>query len=130
MKYLNFTITKTVFNIANQNFAGIQRNKRYETYLVTNEIIHLPPEHMGLVATKPVFRVSNKVRFKPACSATETSYKIEISLVASYDMVHSKKRITKALIRLHGCAGWSALLLFANSGRQVFLCRGPYKMRF
>ena len=28
---------------------------------------------MGLVATKPVFRVSDKVRFKPACSATETS---------------------------------------------------------
>ena len=29
--------------------------------------------HMGLVARKPVFGVSNKVRFKPACSATETS---------------------------------------------------------
>ena len=28
---------------------------------------------MGLVATKPVFGVSDKVRFKPACSATETS---------------------------------------------------------
>ena len=27
---------------------------------------------MGLDATKPVFRVSNKVSFKPACSATET----------------------------------------------------------
>ena len=29
-------------------------------------------------------------------------------------MVLSKKRITKALIRLHGCAGWSAPVLFAN----------------
>ena len=28
---------------------------------------------MGLVARKPVFGVSDKVRFKPACSATETS---------------------------------------------------------
>ena len=27
----------------------------------------------GLVARKPVFGVFNKVRFKPACSATETS---------------------------------------------------------
>ena len=29
-------------------------------------------------------------------------------------MILSKERITKALIRLHGCAGWSVLLLFAN----------------
>ena len=36
------------------------------------------------------------------------------SLVASLDMRHSKKRTTKALIRLHGCAGWSAPLLIAN----------------
>ena len=28
---------------------------------------------MGLVATEPVFRVSNKTRFKPVFSATETS---------------------------------------------------------
>ena len=29
-------------------------------------------DHMVLVVTKPVFRVSAKVRFKPVCSATET----------------------------------------------------------
>ena len=29
--------------------------------------------YMGLDATKPVFVVSNKVRFKPVSSATETS---------------------------------------------------------
>ena len=29
--------------------------------------------YFSLVATKPVFQVSDKVRFKPACSATETS---------------------------------------------------------
>ena len=29
-------------------------------------------------------------------------------------MILSKKRITKALIRLRGCAGWSAPVLFAN----------------
>ena len=39
--------------------------------------------------------------------------KFEISLVASLDMLLFNKRITNALIRLHGCAGWSALLLFA-----------------
>ena len=40
------------------------------------------------------------------------------------------------LIRLRGCAGWSAPVLFANPRRQVFSCRGPvisiiiYKHRF
>ena len=32
---------------------------------------------MGLAARKPVFWVSAKVRFKPACSATGTSKKIK-----------------------------------------------------
>ena len=30
-------------------------------------------------------------------------------------MILSKKHITKALIRLHRCAGWSAALLFRNT---------------
>ena len=53
---------------------------------------------------KPVFGVPNKARLKPVSSASETSKKIEISLVASLDtctcMILFKKRITKALIRL------------------------------
>ena len=40
-------------------------------------------------------------------------------------MVLFKKRITKALIRLRGCAGWSAPVLFATPRRQVFSRRGP-----
>ena len=62
---------------------------------------------MGLDARKPVFGVSEKVRFKPACSATETSKKLEILLVASLGMILSKKKIPKMLIRLHAWAGWS-----------------------
>ena len=42
------------------------------------------------------------------------------------DTILSNKRITKALIRLRGCAGWSAPWLFANHRRQVFSGRGPY----
>ena len=76
-------------------------------------------QNMGLVVTKPVFRTSDKARLKPACSATETSYQIEIWLVASLDIILSNKRITKALIRLCGWAGWSAPLLFANHRRHV-----------
>ena len=69
---------------------------------------------MGLDATKPVFGVSYKARFKPVVSATEANLNIEISLVPCLDMILSNKRITKALIRLSGCAGWYAPLLFAN----------------
>ena len=66
-------------------------------------------------ARKPVFWVSDKVRLKPVSSATETSEKIENLLVACLDMILSNKRITKALIRLRRCAGWSAPLLLANT---------------
>ena len=83
------------------------------------------PSHMGLVVRKPVFRVSDKASFKPVSSATETSWKIEISPVASLHMILSIMRITKALIRLRGCAGWSAPVLFAKPRRQVFSRRGP-----
>ena len=38
-------------------------------------------------------------------------------------MIISEKRITKELIRLRGCAGWSAPVLFAKTG---FSRRGPY----
>ena len=69
---------------------------------------------MDLIATKPTFGGSEKVRFKVACSAIETSQKTEILQVASLDMVLSNKRITKVLIRLHRCAGWSMPLLFAH----------------
>ena len=33
--------------------------------------------------------------------------------IESSGIILSKQRITKALIRLHGCAGWSVPLLFA-----------------
>ena len=69
---------------------------------------------MGRNATKPVFRVSDKARLKSISSATETSWTSEILLVASLDTTLSNKRITKALIRLRICAGWSAPLFFAN----------------
>ena len=44
-------------------------------------------------------------------------------------MILSKKRITKALIRLRGCEGCSAPVLLANPRRQVFSSRGPYLIK-
>ena len=84
---------------------------------------------MSLVATKPVFGVSDKAGLKPVYLVTETGWKIEISPVASLDMLLSEKRIAKAMIRLRGSAGWSAPLLFACLRRQGFLRRGLYKVR-
>ena len=72
---------------------------------------------------------SDKARLKPVSSATETSYKIEISLLASLYMIFSNKGITKVLIRLRGCPGWSAPVLFAKLRRQVFSHRGPFKIK-
>ena len=65
---------------------------------------------MGLVATKPVFGISDKGRLKPVSSATD----IEILLEASLDMILSSMRLTNALISLRGCAGWSVPLLCAT----------------
>ena len=75
---------------------------------------------MGCKARKTDFGVSDKAtRFKPISSAKETSQNSEIWLEANLDMIDSDKGIAKALIRLRGCAGWSATLLFINPRRQV-----------
>ena len=68
---------------------------------------------LGLVTRKHVFGVSDQVRLKPDCSATGTSWSLEIPAIASGCILLSKQRTTKALIRLRGCAGCSAPLLFA-----------------
>ena len=71
--------------------------------------------NLGLDATKPVFRVSNKARYSNQSSQLQRiARKIEISLVASLVMILSKMQITQALTSLCRCAGWSTPLLFAN----------------
>ena len=62
---------------------------------------------------KPVFLVFDQVRLKPACATTEASWSLESLVLASIFIILSRQRKTKALIRLRGCAGWSAPLLFA-----------------
>ena len=84
---------------------GIQYPRKYHEYCICVIMSH--------VTRKPVFGVCDQVRLKPAWSATETRYRLEISAIASIGIILSRQRITKALIRLHKCAGWSAPLLFA-----------------
>ena len=70
-------------------------------------------DSMSLVTRKLVFEVSDLVRHKPACTATEASKRLESSDKTTRGIILSRQRTTKVLIRLRGCAGWSAPLLFA-----------------
>ena len=51
-----------------------------------NSIIHCNCdfcEHLSHVMRKPVFGSCDQVRLKPACPATDTSYGLEISAIAT-----------------------------------------------
>ena len=69
-------------------------------------------------------KVCDRVIFKPACSATETSKNLEVSDLETRDIILSTERTTKVLTRLRGCAGWSAPLLFAYGIRHIFAWPG------
>ena len=66
--------------------------------------------NMGLIARKVVYGIYDQAIPKPAPQLQRLATKV----VASLEMVLSNMRITRMLIRLLRCAGWSAPLLFAN----------------
>ena len=59
---------------------------------------------LRLVTRKSVFGICDQVRHKPACAATEARQRLEISDIETRDIILSRQRIAKALIRLRGCA--------------------------
>ena len=62
----------------------------FVAFSILAHLCNLPgQDDMGLDATKPVFGVPGKKRLKSVSSARETNKKIEISLVASLDMIPS-----------------------------------------
>ena len=79
---------------------------------------------LSLVTRKPVFGVCDQVRLKPACSVIEASKGHEIANIETRDIILSRQRTTKVLIRLRVCAGLSAALLFAYGEKQVFSWHG------
>ena len=83
----------------------------------------LIPWHMNIATRKPVFGLSDQMRLKPACAATEARQRLEISYVETRGIILSRPRIAKALNRLRGCTGWSVPLLFAY-GKAGFLITG------
>ena len=76
--------------------------------------------YMSIDATKPVFRDSDKIIPKKQPSQPQRlDRNSEVSLVASLNTILFNVRIAKALIRLRGCASWSATLLFADPDGRV-----------
>ena len=68
--------------------------------------VQLRDKYRGsLVTRKPVFGVCHQVRLELACAATEARYRLEILNIETRGIILSRQRTTKALIRLHGCAG-------------------------
>ena len=57
----------------------------------------------NLKQKKPIVKVCDLVMLKAACSAPETRKNRDKLHVASLAIILSRKRITKALTRLHGC---------------------------
>ena len=62
--------------------------------------------------TTALIRVCDQVRHK-LTYATEARKSLDISAIETRGIILSRQLITKVLIRRHGCAGWSAPLLFA-----------------
>ena len=75
--------------------------------------------HLSLIMRKPIFRMYDHERLKPTCSATQTSKSHEIAKEETGVIILPRQQTTKALIRLCGCAGWSAPLLFAYGKNGV-----------
>ena len=77
---------------------------------------------MSHVTRKPVFRVSDQVRLKPAYSATETSYSLEILDLASIGITANNKAANQTTrVRRLICA-----VVVCIGDKQVFSWCGSY----
>ena len=65
--------------------------------------------NLGFGTTEPVFGVSKKRDSNESPKLQRPARKLKFRL---WQVILSNKRITKAMIRLRGCAGWSAPFLF------------------
>ena len=70
---------------------------------------------------KHAFGVSDRVRLKPVCSATETGKNLKIVHSAKLAYMLSIEQITKVLIKMHKCSGLSVALTFACDKVRFFL---------
>ena len=73
-----------------------------------------------------VLGVSGQVRLKPVFPATEINENLKIVNVPSEAIILSRERISKEMVRLDGCVGRSAPLLFACNNVNGLLLRSFY----
>ena len=82
----------------------------------TRQLVHCAGHQLNWAAAQE----NRSSGFPTKCNSNQPAQlqrlakKFEFSLLSSLDLILSNKLITKVLIRLRGCAGWSAPLLFAN----------------
>ena len=73
-----------------------------------------------------------QVRLQPAAPQSRDKHSTTEPMcslsVLSFDTILSKKRITKVLIRLRRCAGWSAPWLFANPEDRFYCIKAHIKV--
>ena len=117
------------FNHTGSRCSYICKVKTFGTYFVARHVNYkkkkkhvnlgernLITEIIWTSTRRPVFRVSDHARLKPTYSVTEiSSVNAEILRVGSLSLILSWEPTIKALIRLRGCVGWSAPLMFACS---------------
>ena len=108
---------------------GRPMSRKYHNHTLQTEPwhceVHVEPQNIysnktsvrQLKESNQLFGVSIKRRLKQVICSKVILY-----------MILSEKRKIKALIRLRGCAGWSAHLLFANPKRQIFSRQGPLNL--
>ena len=85
-----------------------------------NSVFHCTLENMSLVLRKPVFGVSDQVRHKPGCTATEDCYLLEISDLGSRGIVLSVQRKQRRWSASRLPRSWSASL-FSHMQKAGFL---------
>ena len=90
-------------------------------YYISSEQLYIN-DYMSHVATKPVFRVSDQVRHKAGCIATEDSQRLKISDLESRDVAKTKALISCAVTAQLICA-----LCFRTCKKQFLMTRLIYK---
>ena len=76
------------FQVNIEHYEGQSGDRIISSY-VTSQYIALAAYDMSLVVRKPVFGVSDLVRHKPGCTATEDGWRLEISDLDSRGIVLS-----------------------------------------
>ena len=86
------------------------------------------PNQMGQDTIKPVFRVFEQQRRRPACASAQSDQCLCCSLIGKYHILTCYKRNFNSPASLCSCAGWFAYDLVRNPADRVSVTRPIYYM--